>query len=489
MNPTPVAPISNGVQLMPDQQQEMLPEEFEAQLAGYLDKEKPSTIHKEISDSKETTEEETKEETTDETLVLDSLPFYTAPFNLRQEQQVVKSTMNPSEQPQVKVNQLLNSSEPIFAAQVTVETEKIAAVAVVQNEDALSDTQKIPFAASAIEPLTKEDDEAQLTLKNQPVELDKNGRLKSTVVHESTNRQQGEALVKNATSLLVEETELIEMDQMDVTTKENELTESILPTGRFLTAEWKNGRMAANQIISEPVDGTETLIAEPVAQTSEVMTDSRLPQEPNLDSIESRLKVLTEPTVENSASRDQSENAETVAQGGEVDAKGQPFQQPTLFETSTVKQPSVIEPVKQAGIQMVNEVVLEQAETLLSGKQSVAHVTLTPEKMGEVKITVELTDNVLLTKIVVDNLETRELLTTGMHRLTDNLDRQNIRLGELTIQMNENATAGFTSQERHDEEQKNTFGQQQTTLSDNEKKPLKTEEKKDSDTGRLSILV
>ena len=284
---------------MPNQQQEMLPEEFEAQLAGYLNKEKPSTIHKEISDSKETTEEgiieETNEDKTDEILTLDSPLFYTGPFNVRPEQQPTKGTASVSEQP-VEVKQLLNSSEPIFAAQVAVETEKIDAM--VQKEELLPDNQKTPFVAPSIEPLLKEDNEVQTHLKSQtamieePVEIEKNVVSKPTVVSAPIDRLQGESLVKDATTLLVNETHLIEVDQTQVTAKENELTESILPTGRFLTAEWKNGRVAANQVISESVALTETVLNEPAIQTSEVMTDNEQ-QLPNLDRVESQLKVST----------------------------------------------------------------------------------------------------------------------------------------------------------------------------------------------------
>ena len=301
--------------------------------------------------------------------------------------------------------------------------------------------------------------------------------------------------------MLVDETNLIEMDQTQSTTKENEMVGSILPTGRFLTAEWKNDRMAINQLAAKPVDSTGTSLNEVLGEvgqpigTSEALTDNGQLQHQNVDTVESKLNVLTEPILnetllKKSISRmTDSENAETVMQVAEVDTYGQPIQQQPIFEATTVKQSSAIEPVRQAGIQMINEVVLEQAESVLSGKQSVAHVTLTPEKMGEVKITVELTDNVLLTKIVVDNLETRELLTTGMHHLTDKLDRQNIRLGELTIQLNENATADFTSQERQQEGQQKSFESSQMNLSDNEIEMLRTEEKTEIDTGRLSILV
>ncbi len=510
MNPTPVAPISSGVQQMPEQQQAVLPEEFEAQLAGYLDKEKSGTIHKEISDSKKKTEQEinqeTEEDPADEVIILDSPLLYTGMFNLKQEQQSAKVTVKESEQ-SVEVNQPLNSNEPIFAAQVAVETKKIDSFVVSQNEELLPDTQNTKFVDYSKEPLVTEVNDLQKSLKDQTVTMDEPIELvgktvsKPTVVNEPTNRIQGELISKDAANLLVEETNLIEMDQMQSTTKENEMVGSILPTGRFLTAEWKNGRMAVNQLTAKPVDSTGTSQTELLGETSqpigisEALIDNELLQPKNLATVENKLNVLTEPVLNETLLKKivsrmtDSENTETAMQGAEMDTDGQTIHQQPLFEATAVKQSNVIEPVRQASIQMINEVVLEQAEAVLSGKQSVAHVTLTPAKMGEVKITVELTDNVLLTKIVVDNLETRELLTTGMHHLTDKLDRQNIRLGELTIQLNENATAGFTSQERQQEGQQKSFESPQINFSDNEIEMIRTEEKAEIDTDRLSILV
>lgn len=506
MKPTPVAPTTSGVQLMPKQQQEMSPKEFEAQLAGYLDKEKPGTIHKEISDAKETNEKGIKkeitneEEPTDETISLDSPLFYTGSFKVKQENQPAKGTVN--EQPQLEVKQILSSNEPLFSAQVAVGTEKIAGF--IQKEDPSLGTQKTQPVETPMEPLAKEVTELEKSLeqplasREETVELGKKPFFKPASITKPAIGTQVVPMAKKETAILLEEAKLIEANQVRVVPKENELVGTILPTGRFLTAEWKNGRMGVTQIITEPVDLAKTSLDEETVQTigmSEATTDNKQLQHPNLDTIESRSKFLTEtglnerPLEKLVSSMKDLESSDAVAQVTEVDKQGQPIQQQPIFEVATVKQPSAIEIVKQAGIQMVSEVVMQEAETVLSGKQSVAHVTLSPERMGEVRITVELTDNVLLTKIVVDNVETRELLTTGMHRLTDNLDRQNIRLGELTIQLNEQATADSTSQERQRKEQKRTFGQKHANFLDNEIEPLKSEGRTDTNTSRLSILV
>ncbi|MBT2731866.1 flagellar hook-length control protein FliK [Carnobacterium sp. ISL-102] len=518
MKPTPVAPTTSGAQLMPNQQQEMSPKEFEAQLAGYLDKEKPSTIHKESSDAKETNQkgikkvnikelinrtepEESDEEPTEKMLILDPMLLYTGSFNVRLDHQSAKDT---SDQSQSKVNQLLDSNEPVFSAQVIVGTGKIERF--IQNEDLLPEDKQSQSTDLPREPSVEVVNDLQKSIEQtvavseKTVELEKKPFLKPTVVNESASKIQVGSLIKNETSFLVKDADWIGSDQVRVVPKENELVGSILPTGRFLTAEWKNGRMMVNQSLAERMDST-TSLSEPVEKTSkstvqtvaisEMIASNGVPHQPNLETIESKSTVLTETGLNEKlvSNMKNLESSEAVAQVTEVDKQNQPIQQQLVFEAPTVKQPSVIEAVKQAGIQMVSEVVLQEAETVLSGKQSVAHVTLSPERMGEVRITVELTDNVLLTKIVVDNVETRELLTTGMHRLTDNLDRQNIRLGELTIQLNEHATADSASQERQRKEQKRAFGQKQTNFLDNEIEPLKSEGRTDRNTSRLSILV
>lgn len=480
MNPTPVVTTSTGPQQLSNQKQEILPEEFETQLAGYLKKEQPSKIHKEDSDSEETTDEESNEEPTDETLILDSPLFYTGLFNPRQEQQPAEASLNESSK--TEVIQLLKSSEPTFDKQVNVEIEKIAAFD--QNEDPLANTQHTQLEESFVEPLTKEVTEPQTSLKNsmvvseEPVKMGEIAVSKATIAIETASKATGETLV---------ETEPVQSPVK----KETVMAETILSTGRFLTAEWKNGRIV-NQPIIEPDNLTVNSLNELPIQINESLIDNG--QQPEIDVNGSKLTMLTESlstegVLKDSVSRlKNSESYEAMSKVIEVDAQGQPVQQQQIVEAASIKQSSVVETVKQVGIQQISEVVTQQAETVLSGKQSIAHVTLTPERMGEVKITVELKDNVLITKIVVDTMETKDLLANGMHQLTDKLDRQNIRLGDLTIQLQEHASSDFNSQEKQGEEKKNVFGKQMNfTATENE--TLTSEETLKSDTKRLSILV
>ncbi|MER2226476.1 MAG: flagellar hook-length control protein FliK [Carnobacterium sp.] len=495
MNPTPVVTSSTGPQQLSNQKQEILPEEFETQLAGYLSKEQPSTIHKEVSNSKETTEkektdEESTEESPDETLNLDTPLLYTGLYNPRQELQPAE--MNQNEPPKNQVISPMKTSELTFDRQVHGETEKM--IARIQDENLVMNRHQNLLEESNMESITKEVIEPQVILKDQMVmseELVQTEKIpvsKPTIAIESVNK----ANEKDVTNILMEESSLVETESVQISVKkETVMADTILSTGRFLTSEWKNGRIV-NQPITESDNLTVNSLNELPTQTTETPIDSV--QQLEADGNGSKSTVLTETLSTERVLKDidsrskKAESYDALTKVTEVDTQGQPVQQQQIVEATSIKQSSVVEPVRQAGIQQVSEVIMQQAETVLSGKQSIAHVTLTPERMGEVKITVELKDNVLITKIVVDTMETKDLLANGMHQLTDKLDRQNIRLGDLTIQLQEHASSDFNSQERQGEEKKNVFGKQMNfTATENE--TLTSEETLKSDTKRLSILV
>ncbi|WP_034537464.1 flagellar hook-length control protein FliK [Carnobacterium inhibens] len=471
MNPTPIAPISNGVQKSLDQRQEVKPEEFEAQLAGYLEKEKPNRIHKEKSNSKETAEEDTPEESTDETLSVETPLLYMGWQN--QQQATSPANDNLSEQSINEENQMIKSNDSLFLTQLGMEDEKIESM--INNEELSS---------------------PKLDVSTAP----KNSIHLMDVMEEQS--------IKGSDKTALAETIVLETDPgLSAVKKEVLMVDSLVANGRFLTAEWKSGGNTEqnsaetdempdlslnekpkmlNESVIIPVETSER--TEPVNRVVKVV--SPLEQETTETQTNESAELNTiEPIVKEVASTKKiAEHQETYTQVAEIETPVSTVQQQSNVESSSIKPLSTAEPVRQTMVQMVNDVLLEQVETVSSGKQSVARVSLNPERMGNVNIRVEMIDNVLVTKIVVDNLETRELLTTGMHQLTDNLDRQNIRLGELTIQLNENGTADFTSQERQGEEQKSSFGQKMT-VSGNESEVMQVEEKRDSGSGRLSILV
>lgn len=140
--------------------------------------------------------------------------------------------------------------------------------------------------------------------------------------------------------------------------------------------------------------------------------------------------------------------------------------------------------------QAVSEVVIDQVTTLKDGQQTTARLSLTPETLGHIKIELKMRDNQLQTTIVVESVETKELLDKGMQQLTTSLAQKNIQLQDVSIQLNVPQESGFTfaessSQQRsHQESEPVMYFDPVEEL----KQPIGSE-KEVSNEGRLSILA
>ncbi|MGB6178878.1 flagellar hook-length control protein FliK [Carnobacterium sp.] len=144
--------------------------------------------------------------------------------------------------------------------------------------------------------------------------------------------------------------------------------------------------------------------------------------------------------------------------------------------------------IRQKVTQEVNQLISNEIEQAQTKGQSSAKVTLSPEGMGDISISLELKDSVLSTKIIVDNLKTQELLTGGVPKLSDNLNRHSIQIGEVTIQLTtaDQNSSHFDQRQHRKEHQlkrpatRGTFG---------ESVPAQGVQEAQGKTGRLSILV
>ena len=144
--------------------------------------------------------------------------------------------------------------------------------------------------------------------------------------------------------------------------------------------------------------------------------------------------------------------------------------------------------IKQTFTHEVNQLISKEIEQIQLKGQSSAIVTISPEGMGDISISLELKDNVLSTKIIVDNLKIQELLTGGVPKLSDNLSRHSIQIGEVSIQL---ATADQNNsnfdQRQHKKELQAKINR--TKGSFVESAPMKTVPEANGKSGRLSILV
>ncbi|MGB3160690.1 MAG: flagellar hook-length control protein FliK [Carnobacterium sp.] len=165
----------------------------------------------------------------------------------------------------------------------------------------------------------------------------------------------------------------------------------------------------------------------------------------------------------------------------------------TVMNLKNSAEPILVKGVAQDSIrqnvtQEVNQLISKEIEQAQTKGQSSAKVTLSPEGMGDISISLELKDSVLSTRIIVDNLKTQELLTGGVPKLSDNLNRHSIQIGEVTIQLTtaDQNSSHFDQRQHRKEHQlkrpttRGTFG---------ESVPAQGIQEAQGKTGRLSILV
>ena len=161
--------------------------------------------------------------------------------------------------------------------------------------------------------------------------------------------------------------------------------------------------------------------------------------------------------------------------------------QRTSSESMTIKSANQ-EIIRQKLSYEVNQLISKEVEQVQLKGQSSAKVTLSPEGMGDISISLELKDKVLSTKIVVDSLKIQELLTGSVPRLSDNLNRHSIQIGEVTIQLatsEQNSSHFDQKQHKKSQQSKRNMDRGLFTKS----APIHTTSETNKKTGRLSILV
>ncbi|WP_414839005.1 flagellar hook-length control protein FliK [Carnobacterium sp. TMP28] len=144
--------------------------------------------------------------------------------------------------------------------------------------------------------------------------------------------------------------------------------------------------------------------------------------------------------------------------------------------------------IRQKVANEVNQLISKEIEQVQLKGQSSAKLTLAPEGMGDISISLELKDNVLTTKIVVDSLKIQELLTGNVPRLSDNLNRHSIQIGDVTIQLatsEQNGSRFDQKQQKKEQQSKRMIDRGSFTKS----APMNITPEINKKTGRLSILV
>lgn len=155
-----------------------------------------------------------------------------------------------------------------------------------------------------------------------------------------------------------------------------------------------------------------------------------------------RIKQLTNQTAEHSVDGDPVDSeANPSAKLNSVNGEGEGIQREPLMEEpsnsivqlsdkvnvaeTTVPEKMTMEkvPAEQFS-QRLESLVLEAAQVTTDNKTIKTHLQLTPERLGEVDIQLELKDNQLVAKIIVEHADTKQWLeqqlTSFTHKLADN---------------------------------------------------------------------
>lgn len=179
-------------------------------------------------------------------------------------------------------------------------------------------------------------------------------------------------------------------------------------------------------------------------------------------------------------------------------SKSEELDSKVMLDTSVAVQKNTSEPIltkasnqdaiKQKVTYEVNQFISKEVEQVQAKGQSSAKVTISPEGMGDISISLELKDQVLSTKIIVDSLKVQELLTGGVPKLSDNLNQHSIQIGEVSIQLATSEQQGSLFDQRQHKKGQQTK-RNTTKGSFVESAPTKAAPEANGTSGRLSILV
>lgn len=141
--------------------------------------------------------------------------------------------------------------------------------------------------------------------------------------------------------------------------------------------------------------------------------------------------------------------------------------------------------------QAISEVVIDQVTTLKDGQQTTARLSLTPETLGHIKIELKMIDKQLQTTMVVESVETKELLDKSMQQLTTSLAQKNIQLNDVSIQLHIPQESSFTFAESGSQQNTQQQDSEPVMYFDpvEEHHQQKGNEEETSSAGRLSILA
>ncbi len=172
-----------------------------------------------------------------------------------------------------------------------------------------------------------------------------------------------------------------------------------------------------------------------------------------------------------------------VTQTGIVD----PFMKELKITSNEFMMNSLEGEYSNENLQKVNDSIIELIETTSDGDTSVMKVKLYPEELGTVNVILHLEEGKVMAKILVDNESVKQLFQSKLSELNDNLNRQNIQLDEVHIDLNDQGD-GSAHRDSNPHQHKNHYVKTRYDLKTTSPE-LSYGESKSSGSRQISILA
>lgn len=89
-------------------------------------------------------------------------------------------------------------------------------------------------------------------------------------------------------------------------------------------------------------------------------------------------------------------------------------------------------------IQNIDETIIRLVETTNEGQTSVMKVQLYPEDLGTVNVELKMDKGKIITRILVDNDQIKQLFISKVNEISENLGKQNISMEKVEVELNDN---------------------------------------------------
>jgi flagellar hook-length control protein FliK len=128
---------------------------------------------------------------------------------------------------------------------------------------------------------------------------------------------------------------------------------------------------------------------------------------------------------------------------GEVGANSPITLDGVAIEANKFSDSSELTPVSPRFVKLFEKEIVEQVQKVILNsinKNGVHQISLTlnPEKLGEIKLTIQVDGNMVSARLNVENVQVKQIIEQNLQGLKDSLAQQNLNAGTLDVNVGEN---------------------------------------------------